>query len=75
MFPIHFNRQGAQGVNQSVIHLTELVRASSTTTSFSQFIDSFIHPVRHLLTSQPEPRIGEDIKRIMHHNEQEKTGD
>ena len=51
MLTIHFNKHDAQGVNQSVIHWTELVMATSTTTTFAEFIDSFIHPVKQLLIS------------------------
>ena len=75
MLPIHLNKEDAQGVNNLVIHWTELFRTLVTTTSFSKFIDSFIHPVRHLLTIQSEPRIAEDIKIILHLSEQAKTSD
>ena len=58
-----------------MIHWIELVRALSKTTFFSEFIDSFIHPVKKLLIGSSEPRIGEYIKRILHLSEQAKTGD
>ena len=45
------NRQDEQGVNQSVIHWTKLVEAASSRFTFSQFIDSFVHPVLQLLNN------------------------
>ena len=48
---IQLSRQDEQGVNQSVIHWTELVKAASSKFRFSQFIDSFVHPVLQLLNS------------------------
>ncbi len=58
-----------------MIHWTELVRAGSSNFTFSQFIDSFVHPILQLLNSQAKPIIGEDIKKTFHLSEQTKTRD
>lgn len=59
-------------MNQSTIHWTEMVMKNSTTSSFVELIDAFIHPVAQLLNSQIEPKIGDEIKRILHLSEQTK---
>ena len=43
---IQFSKQDDKGVNQSVIHWTEIVRATQAKPTFSEFVDSFIHPVK-----------------------------
>ena len=75
LLPFQLNRQDKQGVNQSVIHWIELVKVASSKSTFSQFIDSFVHPVLQLLNSQAEPIIGEEIKKTLHLSEQTKTSD
>ena len=72
---IQLNMQDEKGVNQSVIHWTELVKATSSKFKFSQFIDSFVHSVLQLLNSQAEPRIIEEAKKKFHLSEQTKAGD
>ena len=52
ILPIKLNKQDGQGVNESVIHWTEIVRTTSTTSSFSEFVDTFIHQVAQLLNSK-----------------------
>ena len=52
-----------------------MVRVVSTKFTYSDFIDTFIHTVAQLLSSQLEPRIGEEIKRILHLSDQVKIGD
>jgi hypothetical protein len=43
--------------------------------SFKQFIDMFYHPVVSMLSGRPEPRINEEIQRILHLSDLAKTGD
>jgi len=52
-----------------------MARTTSTTSSFAEFIDAFIHPLAQLLNNQTEPRIGDEIKRILYLSEQTKTDD
>lgn len=58
-----------------MIHWTEIVRTTSTSSSFSKFIDTFIHLLTQLFNSQREPRIRDEIKRILRLNEQTKIDD
>lgn len=53
---------------------TSLVSRNSTEFKFVEFIDSFIHTVAGLLSSQNEPRISAEIKRVLHLSEKTKTG-
>ena len=69
IFPLKLSKQDVQGVNQSMIHWIKIVRTTSTSSSFSDFIDTFIHPVAQLLYTQKEPRIGDEINRILHLSE------
>lgn len=75
LLPIKLSKQHEQGVNQSVIHWTKMVRTTSTISSFVEFVDAFKHLVAQLLNSQTKPKIGDEIKRILHLSEQTKTGD
>lgn len=74
-FPINLHKQDDQGINQSVILWTSLVKKNSTEFKFSDFIDSFVHTVVGLLINQSEPRISSEIKRVLHLSEKTKTRD
>jgi hypothetical protein len=60
---------------QAVTSWTSLLRRNSTEFSFKQFIEQFYHPVVSMLSGRPEPRINEEIQRILHLSDLAKTGD
>jgi hypothetical protein len=64
-----------EGNPQSVTSWTSLVRKNSTEFSFKDFIDQFYHPVVCMLSNRIEPRINEEVQRILHLSELAKTGD
>lgn len=68
-FPITLHKQDFQGINQSVIQWTSLIRKNSTEFKFANFIDNFVHTVAGLLSNQSEPRISSKIKRVLHLSE------
>lgn len=43
--------------------------------SYKQFIEMFVHPTLSLLSSTLEPRISEEIRKILQLLDQVKTGD
>jgi hypothetical protein len=54
------------GRPQAVIVWTLLLRHNSIELSFKQFIEQFYHPVVSMLSGRPQPRINEEIQRILH---------
>jgi hypothetical protein len=54
---------------------TLLLRRNSTEITFKQFIELFYHPVVGILSGRPEPRINEEIQRVLHLSYLEKTID
>jgi hypothetical protein len=63
------------GRPQVVTMWTSLLRHNSTEFIFKQFIEQFYHPVVSMLSGRPEPRINEEIQRILHLSYLAKTGD
>jgi hypothetical protein len=74
-FPFALQKLNEQGSPQSVIFWTSLVRKNSTEYSFKDFIDQFIYPATCLLSSSTEPRVSEEIQKVLHLTDQAKTGD
>jgi hypothetical protein len=60
---------------QAVTLWTSLLRSNSTEFSFNQFIELFYHPVVGMLNGRPEPRINEEIERVLHLSDLAKTRD
>jgi hypothetical protein len=54
---------------------TSLLRRNSTEFNFKQFIEQFYHPVVSMLSGRLEPRINEEIQRILHLSDLTKSGD
>jgi hypothetical protein len=60
---------------QPVTSWTSLLRKNSTEFNFKKFIEQFYHPVVSMLSGRQEPRINEEIQRILHLSDLAKTGD
>jgi hypothetical protein len=60
---------------EEIILWMSLLRKSSIEFSFKQFIDLFYHLVVGMLSGRPEPRINEEIQRVLHLSDLAKTGD
>ena len=54
---------------------TSLLRHNSTEFSFKHFIENFYHPEVSMLSGRPEPRVNEEIQRILHLSYLAKIGD
>jgi hypothetical protein len=74
-FPCALQKLNKEGSPQSVTSWTSLVRKNSTEYNFKDFIDQFIHPVVCLLNNNTEPRVSEEIQKVLHLSDQAKTGD
>jgi hypothetical protein len=58
-----------------VIAWTSLLKHNSTDFSFKEFINQFYHPVVSMLSGRPEPRINDEVQRILHISDKTKMGD
>jgi hypothetical protein len=73
MFSCAFQKLDQEGNPQSVTSWTSRVRKNSTEFSFKDFINHFYHPVVCILNSRIEPRINEEVQRILHLSDLAKT--
>jgi hypothetical protein len=74
-FSFSMQKMDKDGKPQAVTSWTSLLRWNSTEFSFKQFIEQFYHPVVSMLSGRSEPRINEEIQRILHLSDLAKTGD
>ena len=64
-FAVNLQKLDTEGNPQSVVFWTSLIRKDSTEFTYKDFIDFFIHPVVNMLSSSSEPRISEEIKKVL----------
>jgi hypothetical protein len=74
-FSFSLQKLDQDGNPQPVTSWTSLLRKNSSEFSFKQFIDQFYHPVVSMLSGRKEPRINEEIQRILHLSDLAKIGD
>jgi hypothetical protein len=74
-FSFHVQKMDKEGKPQVVTLWTSLLRRSSTEFAFKQFIELFYHLVVGMLSGRPEPRINEEIQRVLHLLDLTKPGD
>ena len=60
---------------QPVTAWTSLLKHNSAEHDFAALIDQFYHPVVSMLTGMPEPRVNDEVRRVLHLSENAKTGD
>jgi hypothetical protein len=74
-FSFHMQKMDKEGKPQAVTLWSSLLRRSSTKFTFKQFIELFYHPVVGMLSGRPDPRINEEMQRVLHLLDLTKTGD
>jgi hypothetical protein len=74
-FGFSMQKMDGDGRPQAVTAWTSLLKHNSTDFSFKEFIDQFYHPVVSMLGGRPEPRINDEVQRILHLSDNTKTGD
>jgi hypothetical protein len=74
-FAFSMQKMDGDGKPQAITALTSLLRHNSTKFSFKQFIDQFYHPVVSMLSGRPEPKINDEVQRILHLSDHTRTGD
>jgi hypothetical protein len=74
-FMFSMQKMDGDGRPQAMTAWTSLLKHNSTEFSFKEFIDQFYHPVVSMLGGKPEPRINDEVQRILHLSDNTKTGD
>jgi hypothetical protein len=74
-FNFSMQKMDADGRPQPVTAWTSLLKHNSVEYDFTTFIDQFYHPVVSMLSGMPEPRINDEVQRILHLSDNVKTGD
>lgn len=64
-FPVNIQNFETKGHPSSVIFWTPLIQKYSTIFSYKVFIDYFLHRVINMLSSSIQPRISDEIKRVL----------
>jgi hypothetical protein len=74
-FGFSMQKMDGDGRPQVVTAWTSLLKHNSTNFSFKEFIDQFYHPMVSMLGGRPEPRIKDEVQRILHLSENTKIRD
>jgi hypothetical protein len=74
-FSFSMQKMDADGKPQPVTAWTSLLKRNSAEYNFAEFIDQFYHPVLGMLAGVPEPRVNDEVRRVLHLSENTKTGD
>jgi hypothetical protein len=74
-FSFSMQKMDKDGRPQAITTWTSLLRENSSEFSFKKFIEQFYHPMVSMLSGRPEPRINEEIQRILHLSDLAKMGD
>lgn len=73
--PISIHRLDTKGNPRSAIYWTPLIQMYSTVFTYKDFIGSFLHHVINMLTSSYQPRMSQEIKRVLQLAKNSKVGD
>jgi hypothetical protein len=65
-FDFSMQKMDGDGRPQAVTTWTSFLKHNSTEFSFKQFIEQFYHRVVSMLSGRPEPRINDEVQRILH---------
>jgi hypothetical protein len=74
-FTFSMRKMDSDGKPQPVTAWTSLLKQNSVEYDFTAFIDQFYHPVVGMLSGVPEPRVNDEVRRVLHLSESAKTGD
>jgi hypothetical protein len=74
-FSFSMKNMDAGGRPHPIIAWTCFLKHKSIEYSFKAFVDLFYHPVVSMLSGRPEPRINDEVQRILHLSDNAKTRD
>jgi hypothetical protein len=74
-FTFSMQKMDSDGKPQPVTAWTSLLKRNSVEYDFTTFIEQFYHPVVNMLSGVPEPRVNDEVKRVLHLSKSAKTGD
>jgi hypothetical protein len=73
-FGFSMQKMDGDGRLQAVTTWTSFLNHNSTDFSFKEFIDQFYHPVVSMLGGRPEPQINDEVQRILHLSDKQRSG-
>jgi len=65
-FPFTLQKLDTRGQPRSVLFWTPFFHEFGSPYTYSDFIDSFVHPIMTMLIGNPPPRVSLEIKRVLH---------
>ena len=74
-FPVSIQKLDTKGKEISMVYWIPLVQKFSIVFTYKDFIDSFVYPVMNMLTGNTQPRINQEIKRVLQLEKNNKVGD
>jgi hypothetical protein len=74
-FTFSMQNMDSDGKPQPVTAWTSLLNRNSVEYDFTAFIDQFYHHVVSMLSDIPEPRVNDEVRRVLHLSESAKIGD
>ena len=74
-FPVNIQKLDTKGNPISIIFWTPLIQKYSTVFSYKEFIDSFFHLVVIILSSSNQPKINDEIKKVLQLSKNNRIGD
>ena len=72
-FAVSLQKVDTEDNPQFVVFWTSLIKKDSTEFSYKDFIDSFVHPVANMLRSSTQPRVSEEIEKVLQLSEDRKS--
>ena len=74
-FVVSLQKLDIEGNPQSIVFWTSLIRKDFTKFSYKDFIDSFVYPFVNMLSNSIQPRVNEEIKKVLQLSDESKIGD
>ena len=74
-FPVTLQKLEIEGNPLSIIVWTSLIRKESKEFTYTNFSEFFVHPLINMLKNAEQPRINDEMNKILQLSKQTRTGD